>query len=91
MKKTVLLGSIFLTSVLVGCGKYASLAQAETACDEWKMKGERLTYLVKDIESSANYPRYDETYELNRSCSLEKETNQYLGYQGERQSKPKPD
>ena len=52
MKKTIVLGSIFLASVLVGCWKYASLAQAKFACHEWKMKGERFTYFIEDIVST---------------------------------------
>ena len=83
MKKTIVLGFIFLASVLVGCGKYASLAQAKFACHEWKMKGERLTYFIEDIESSFNSPQYVKTYALNRRCDLENATNQYLGIQGE--------
>lgn len=83
MRKTLLLLPALLTTMLVGCGKYASLAQAEDACDEWIVKGEKITYLVKDRDSSANYPRYDERFERDRFCRLEEETNQYLGYQGE--------
>ena len=77
MKKTLLIGSIFLASVLVGCGKYASLAQAKDACYEWTTKGERIDYTV-DFSTSKT-----KTFERNRMCKLEEETNQFLGYQGE--------
>ncbi len=79
MKKTLLLGSILFASVLVGCEKkYDSRSQAKTACYEWEMKGERIDYTI-------TYPTYIETeeFQINRECKLEKETNQYLGYEGE--------
>ena len=82
MKKTLLLSSIFLASVLVGCGKYASQKQAEVACKKWKDKGERIMYV--NTFSAQVFP---ESYVTDRTCELEKETRQFLGYQGEFDSK----
>lgn len=77
MKKTLFIGSIFLASVLVGCGKYPSKDQARVACVEWMEKGERIDYL--DRSNGVLF----ENYKTNRLCVLEKETSQILGYQGE--------
>ena len=78
MKKTFLLGSIFLASVLVGCRKYESRRQAEIACNEWKNKGERIDYLVHWGTSDSS-----EMYVMDRTCKLEEATSQILGFQGE--------
>ena len=77
MKKTLLLGSIFLASVLVGCGKYPSKEQASDACSEWRLKGEKISYTI-DFSTEQS-----ETFERDRICKLEEETNQFLGYEGE--------
>ena len=84
MKKTFLLGSIFLASVLVGCRKYESRRQAEIACNEWKNKGERIDYLVH-FNDSDTY----EKYVTDRACKLEESKSQFLGFQGELSRKQK--
>ena len=78
MEKTLFLTCIFLASVLVGCGKYASQKQAEAACDEWKEKGERIDYLVH-FNDADTY----EKYVTDRTCKLEEATRRFLGFQGE--------
>lgn len=84
MKKTILLSSVVLASVLVGCGKYASREQAKIACDKWKDKGERIDYLVH-FNDSDTY----EKYVTDRTCKLEESANQFLGFQGELSRKQK--
>ena len=84
MKKTILLSSVVLASVLVGCGKYASREQAKIACDKWKYKGERIDYLVH-FNDSDTY----EKYVTDRTCKLEESANQFLGFQGELSRKQK--
>lgn len=44
MKKTLLLGSIFLASVLVGCGKYGSLTEARKDMFKYLSEGKRYEY-----------------------------------------------
>lgn len=78
MKKKLFLASVFVASVLVGCGKYASQKQAEAACDEWKEKGERIDYLVH-FNDADTY----EKYVTDRTCKLEEATRRFLGFQGE--------
>ena len=84
MKKTILLPSVVLASVLVGCGKYASRDQAKIACDKWKDKGERIDYLVH-FNDSDTY----EKYVTDRACKLEESKSQFLGFQGELSRKQK--
>ena len=78
IKKRILLSSVVLASVLVGCGKYASREQAKIACDKWKDKGERIDYLVHFSDSDTY-----EKYVTDRACKLEEATSQFLGFQGE--------
>ena len=77
MKKTFPLLPALLTTMFVGCGKYDSLAQAKTACDEWSMKGERISYSLRSTNGDTK-----ETFAINRECRREAATNQYLGYEG---------
>ena len=79
MKKATVLTSIFLTSVLVGCGQYASRTQAEVACDEWMDKGELIEYIAHFGTGNGT----QEWYVSDRVCELEEATNQFLGLQGE--------
>ena len=78
MEKTILLSSVVLASVLVGCGKYESRKQAEIACYEWRDKGERIDYLMHWGTSDTS-----EMYVTDRTCKLEEATSQFLGFQGE--------
>ena len=78
MKKTLLLSSIFLASVLVGCGKYQSQRQALVACNKWADKGERIHFIryISRAEGDKDW------YETDRTCELEEVTSQILGNQG---------
>ena len=79
MKKTFLLLTTLLTTMLVGCEqKYASQSQAQTACDEWTLEGDKIIYYYTGLWGDS----LTKTTLLNRKCSLEESTNQYLGYQG---------
>lgn len=78
MKKIFLLLPALLTTMLVGCGKYASQKQALVACQEWKAKGDRIDFI-------RNFGDKDERedYVTDRTCIIEEVTNQFLGSQGE--------
>ena len=79
MKKTLLLLPLVLTSLLVGCGKYASQEQARQACADWMLKAETIEYEV--VSNVSDYVYEDAL--RNRSCRGEEKTNQILGVQGE--------
>ena len=88
MKTVKLLASIILLVGISGCwtGKYQSKTQAETACKEWREKGNVI------IIGGKSYPQiaileFGETLRLgsnkrnSRRCWEEDETSQFLGYE----------
>ena len=96
MKRLLLpLLALTLVTPVYAFGKYKSKIEAEAACVVWASNGFKYTYedLVFKYSSNDEYA-YDEagnyrrgklkltTYNgFNRDCKLEKETNQYLGFE----------
>lgn len=58
--------------------KYASRAQADTACYEWADKGE-----IINFKKGLGFSDFSQSKSFNRRCRYEIETNQILGYEGE--------
>ena len=97
MKRLVLaLLALALVTPVYAFGKYKSKIEAEEACLIWAASGFWYTYedTVFESSSSSDTYAYDEagnyrkgklklkTYNgLNRDCQLERETNQYLGFE----------
>lgn len=77
MKKTIILSSIVLASVLVGCSKYSSKEQAMNACTEWEAKAEVIRY--KSVIDGIT----ENLFNSNRTCFDAFWDNQVIGYYGE--------
>lgn len=65
--------AVGLTLWINGDKKYESMAEARTACEEWRNNGIELEYYNKYGSKQRRF---------SRECSLEEETNQILGYEG---------
>ena len=59
MKKTLILGSIFFASVLVGCGRYQSKIQAQEASQSWEAEGKTVEVVSIPSEETIERRRED--------------------------------